>query len=96
MTVFFKYCLLTTQSTTTGNIYSMVEVHIPKQDNLKYFTDLSFHKNATYFSAQKTYLKMATVVGVTAINVKTTVKKKLVRNKGKNLHCVGHFPGTAS
>lgn len=39
---------------------------------------------------------MATVVGVVAINVKTTARKKKVRNKGKNLHFVGHFPGIAS
>lgn len=39
---------------------------------------------------------MATVVGVVAINVKTTAKKKKVRNTGRTWHCVGHFPGTAS
>lgn len=38
---------------------------------------------------------MATVVGVTAIKVKTTVKKKKKRKAGRTVHLDAHFPVTA-
>lgn len=88
-------CLLTQNTAPGDSLHIALSPH-SKAKKLEYFIDLSFQKNVTYFSAQTSYLRMATVVGVTAINVKTTAKKKKVRNKGKNLHCVGHFPGTAS
>lgn len=39
---------------------------------------------------------MATVVGVTAIKVKTTVRKKKKRNAGRAVHLEAHFPITAA
>lgn len=42
------------------------------------------------------YLNIDTVIGVPAIKVKTTIMKKILRNTGKFVHRVSHFPALAS
>lgn len=85
--------------------YNIILQEIPLHNGLNPYSKMKWFRRFHWseFSLKcffplspKTYLRMATVVGVTAINVKTTAKKKKIRNKGKTVHCVGHFPGIAS